>query len=285
MKINIVMIGVFLFAFPFLSRADEVTLKQGKVLTGTIVQEDKDEIGITLGEGMFLRVDRSNIQSITRSSEDMAPSPVHKRDPFEPRSNTGPTPKTKPTLAPPAGDVVRSKKMAVEYIVISETIVEKKVFFAGKKMTDARSAVLEALKETATEEVRSKALLSKFDCAWVGKSAPSGAGFGWRDMEIVSTMTFVQADWQPGLSPRRDETEAWDQLSAQLKLHDDKVLKNYEDTLQDVAQVMSTLQLPSGKELQTETDLLVKERISRADKKKRAIDRLTESAILKINVK
>ena len=274
--------GLFALALFCRAWADEVTLNDGKVLSGTIVQEDKNEIGIMLGEKMFLRVDRSDIQSIKRTAEALPPEPVHQRDPFEPRSNASPAAIKKPPLAQPSSDVVFSKKIAVEFIVISESIVEKKISFSGKKLSEAEDEILSALNEIAPEEVRLKALHSKVDCLWDGKSAPSGSGYGWREMEIVSTMTFSQADWNPGISPKRDETETWDLIAAQLKSHDEKVLKTYEDALQDAAQVMVNLQCPSSNDLKNETEQLIKERISRADKKKRAVDRLTENALLKI---
>jgi len=160
-----------MISFPAL--ADEVVLKEGKVLTGTIVQEDADEIGIMLGEGMFLRVDRDNIRSVKRTSEIVVKEPVRSTVPIHSRSVLNERPKKKSVKPLVPADVVHLKKTAVGIVTIRQTIIEKQISFSGRKLEEAEEAVLSALSEQATDEARNKAFNITWNTTWEGGLLPS----------------------------------------------------------------------------------------------------------------
>src|SRR5436190_15260785 len=75
-------LGLLIFLWTGL-QADEVRLKEGKVVTGTITDEDENEITMDIGHKMVLHVEKSKIESIKRDAPP-TPTPALHQLPAEP---------------------------------------------------------------------------------------------------------------------------------------------------------------------------------------------------------
>jgi predicted secreted Zn-dependent protease len=64
---------------------DSITLKEGKVIKGTIISDEDGEITIKLGSKMYLKVDKSKIRSINRAPVKEPEAPQKKTEPFRPK--------------------------------------------------------------------------------------------------------------------------------------------------------------------------------------------------------
>ncbi len=243
---------VLLFLAVPLVRADQVVLKEGKILNGTITDETPEKITIDLGAHMVLHVNKSEIKSILRD-----PKPVS-HPPFGLNDAVKKTPKTPLPQPSPVNNITegsQTKEIKKENIVFFETVNYTGYPTSGPVGLNAHPANL------------------RFDCFWEGKIGKEGNEFKWTSLILRSTTSVSAPRWDPMKPPEPELFKSWNDLVASLQTHTQGHIDIYSDTANAIGSGLISLQATSEADLNAKSKALVKEALARAEKKQRGYDR------------
>ncbi len=237
--------GLFWGAFAVFASAAEVMLKEGKVITGVITEEDEQEITMLLGHKMVLHVDKSKIESIKR---DPAPTPI-------PNRNAPPLPPPVKPKNAAAGDEAK------QTVLDNVTLIQVK-----------RTALSPVIKEKAPDF---SALTSRIDFEghWNGEPSKEGAEVKWKSLVVAATTTSTLPAWEPTGSVPEDLAKAWDERLADLTQRLVGHADIYSDMLKAAGPNLMSLRGASEADLKAKSERAWKDLLYRAENRRRGLVR------------
>lgn len=239
------------------ARADEILLKEGKTLYGTITQETDTELTVRLANNMYLRVARSKVVSIAKDPKPVRTTyrmPLKQPQPGVKKSTattTAPVSIVKstqsaPTIAPTPG--LRQARASVE-----RKAVDKKPV---RIVIDTVVSTYAVSGKTAGEAVK-KSTLDKAGWRpnWFGTSAKDGTFYKWKEAVVVATVTVSYPFWKEGAAPSLNpaEADAWTAFLSGLVAEQEGRSTIYERALDSLAEELAQLNASSEAALKDES--------------------------------
>jgi hypothetical protein len=221
-------------------RADEILLREGKTLHGKITHEDANEVMIRTAPTMYLRIERSKIQKITRAAP------------------TGPTNVVRTVNTP-------AVKKSTASVTVSTTttkapaIVEKSTATPaapkGEKATTTKAVAVATRPGVTFAETISVKPVSKptLDFSWAGVSDKEGANFKWKSLVLTSTISVMMP------------TSTEKQNQARLDI--------YHTSIESLSQALQSLRVEGDAKLKETSQILVDSALARAEIRQRGYSR------------
>lgn len=234
------------------SAADQVVLKEGKTIHGTITQEDANEVSIKTGSNMYLRIDKSKVREIKRGPKTAPARPSVRMDQLTPAATVAaPAPST-PTAATPAAPAMKTEKPELLHMkAVSRTTSRKE---GGVQIFDTLSHQLYEVKAAKFSEA--KKAVSHTD--WT---------VTWKDGVLRSTISVRAPDWVPAVKPSDEDILAWNQFIKEKGDYEAGRVKIYQETVNSLAGRLDQMVPQNDKSLQAESEGLVKKAQEQADKR------------------
>lgn len=189
---------VFFIFFPL--HADEIILKEGKTLSGTIVDEDEREYMMRLGENMFLKVEKSKVAKVTRE----------KREKIQAIRLSDLQPKAAPS---PLGVKSSSPSAPAK---------------AAPKPSGAEPQITEKEGVTYKEWIGKKPKAPPFQAGWSGDAGKEDGQARWKSLVVEST---VSDKVEGHIEIYRQSLQAFGQSMMALREKDEGTLKTESETL------------------------------------------------------
>lgn len=196
--------------------ADEIHLKEGKILSGKITHESDEEYTIRLGKGMVLRVLKKNAAKVIRSESAVAASTTTISS-YQVKSVKVSTAATPAPLTPP-------EKPVVDLLKRSDRELH------GFQISEVRLPAASG---------KTKLPYSLWDLSWSGKSGKDEGTFKWVAGVVVATVTVPVASehemerqkiWAEGLTSFVETLHHLRSNSeAELKNESDLIFKNMKE--------------------------------------------------------
>lgn len=284
---------LFLLAFPPLIIADEVVLHEGKVIKGTIMSDDRNEVAIRLANNMFLRVDRSKIKEIHRedkkparrtvtmemlnvSSAPVAPSLV-KSSAAKPASTVPPASAapvvsaSDPKNIKPETTTTRKEKgngPGVETYRVETYVVN------GKTFEEVEDSILTRVGgKGPLQDGKRMPSSTTLNFEWDGKPRIDAGRTKWSSIVILSTITVLYPEWKAPATVEQTSVAAWDAFIADLRQHDAGHVEIYRSGLRSLNDTLMNIDAPNEEALRTKSKTVVTEWRSRIEKRQEGHDR------------
>jgi hypothetical protein len=210
--------------------ADEIHLKEGKVLSGRITHESSDEYTIRLGKGMVLRVPKENAAKVIRT-EPVAPVAVSTHSSYltRPRAATPALSVTTSTSTPVVSVSTMSSNQPAEIFKTTERTLH------GFHITEIRQP---------EGPLKTKTLYSTWVVSWSGQSGKDETQFKWDSGVVVATITLR------AITPVEKERQ-----------------EIYKNALSEFVETLHQLRSNSPEELQKDSDVLFAEMKAKTERR------------------
>jgi predicted secreted Zn-dependent protease len=243
LSVGYAFVGMTIFFSTTFLFADEIHLKEGKILTGKITKEDADEYTIRLGQSMYLRVPKENAVKVVRTEPASSPSttgyltrprPVELNKPVMSTSSAS-TPSGN-NATPVVNNVkagITTKERSIKGFNISEITVTKLYTVKGATMDDIRRDI--------TDRETGKGI--KVDRKREASHAQWQVSNHHERKVIVSTLTVSVPQWKPSGNPSPETIQEWNAYLASLLAFEEGRAKIYTEELNGFAESASHLHL------------------------------------------
>lgn len=222
--------------------ADQIVLHDGKILSGTITDEDSNEVTILLAKKMILRIEKFRIQSLSRSS---------------------PPPDEKPKSV--------SVASAVPLLTPKETSTTDKIVHDNAVYFLTKKVELRPLSQAVPDFGNLSGDVS-FTGQWAGVPLEQGADVVWGSLVIESTSTATFPQWTLA-SPSPEEAKKWNEGISQLDKRLTAHLNIYSEIEETASASFLSLRGASKSDLKIKSDHLWSELLSRAEKRRQGLNR------------
>lgn len=225
---------IFIFSFSFLW-ADEIHLKEGKILSGTITHESDEDYTIRLGKGMVLRVPKENAVKVVRT-DSVAP-PAANTYLTRPRPvETSTAVSSRPALSNLKAEATTKEHTLHGYKIVEVTLIKPYVV-SGATLSDIRRDITDRDTGKGIKVDRKRE-------ASYGQWQVSNQ----KDTKvIVSTLTVLMPQWKPSGTPSSATIGEWNMYLASLSAFEEGRAKIYTEELNGFAE--SAARAPSDSEI------------------------------------
>jgi hypothetical protein len=288
-------LSALLLLAPLSVRADELYLKEGKVLHGHITGETASEYEMKVNKTMYLRIEKSKVERVVRDKPEATPEPskrsvVKVSSPTAtgtpsataaaapvgtPSATAAASPTTAPAGSPsptPAASTTPSATPAVSPAPTGNPIRKEGTLSIFETVTAAPVRIKARTLEEA--QAQASAASDKFACAvsWDGTPKAQSDANVWAKGTLTSVLTVPSIAWDAkGLSAA--DAAAWKEQLASFE-QDQAARREICRTESDgLARALSVLRLPSESALRSESDTLRKAAEQRIQKKLKAHER------------
>jgi hypothetical protein len=238
--------------------ADEVVLKEGKILTGKITEEDANVLTIDLAAHMVLHVEKSKIKEIHRDVKPESKRPIITMDQLKKESaapKAGATPMAPPMLIKNAEEGSQTSQKKQDNISFFETLTTKTFVVEGPAAAPSHPSHL------------------KWDIRWEGKFGKEGTIFKWDSVQVFSTTTVSIPYWRGPKNPDAATVNAWNSFFQGVENHNKGHLEIYEEALASIGSGLTALRAGSEADLKAKTTSFVRTIMSRTERKQQGYDR------------
>lgn len=208
------------FFAPRLHAKDEVILNEGKTLSGTITNENAEEVTIKLGVNMVLRVDKSKIKQIKYDSKKKA-APAIWSPPPSAKATGGKPPSAVPSPTP--------QKPAVKSNMPLPTLSNPDLKFDVRK--EGVVWIEETLRKLPKGKGGGDALPIDWKWSWSGVSRTDGDNFRWKEAVVASTITSRGEVEMEHVQVYREAVDSFAQALNLMETKNEAILRKDSETL------------------------------------------------------
>jgi hypothetical protein len=237
---NRILFILFLVGASGAVRADQIVLKEGKILTGTITEESADELTILLAKKMILRVSKENVRSFSRSPKEIE-SPKSKLPLRAVVTST-------PLFNPPESSALNTLDHGPLQIKTTIQTLRAPLPSADPIFSNLSGTV-------------------SFSGRWTGVPVTEDAAVRWNSLLIESTSTKTLPFWNPDQVSEED-VKSWNKSIPELDRHLNSQMDIYSDMALAAGESLLSLKASTEAELQLKSEHVWAEFLVRAEKKK-----------------
>lgn len=198
--------------------ADEIILKEGRTLQGTITGETDQEYTLYMASKMFLRIDKTKVSKVIRTTQPKKSRPTVRTDSLGQKpvgTSTAPASAAKPSA--PAVLEAEQVKTGVQFqmtkkeqATVEKTIATKTYTVVGSTMSEIKSDIFDKKqgKGFLVDRERS-ATQTRWQLSWDGAAEKEGTQMKWKWAVVRATITTTFPAWKVPPKPDSGVVSAW----------------------------------------------------------------------------
>ncbi|MCB4756060.1 MAG: DUF922 domain-containing Zn-dependent protease [Elusimicrobia bacterium] len=269
--------------------ADEIVLKEGKTVRGTITKEDDKEVEIFVSGNMVLRIARDKIKEVLRPKKEGVKKIQVQTVPGSPPAPTiNPTEAIPPTGPPPVAPIQPQLfSFDGKPVNLSDQKGNARLFFTVRRRTyPVRGLNLKEVSKEISDLESGKGFRVGYKrdpsktvlvSSWEGRAMAAEGRMRWEDFILQATMTVSLPQWVTVKTPSAEAIDEWNTFAFQIERHDQGHVEIYENALKSLADLMGQLTAPDEMTLRLESEKLYQEGRQRMEKQQQGYDRRQKS--------